>query len=66
MNLHPRDQDFIRLIRRSPDRGDGWRSVSEMLWSLVEGFGDQSLIETDVAERKVRFSDRGAVVAEYL
>jgi hypothetical protein len=26
---------LLRLIERSPDRGDGWRSVSDTLWPYI-------------------------------
>jgi len=63
------DINFIRLVQRSPDRGDGWRSVSALLWRMVEGFARQELIERERNEDgtgRVRLNERGNIVAEYL
>lgn len=67
--LSDNDLSFIRLIQRSDDRGDGWRSVSSLLWKLVDGFPHKELIEAERHEDgtgRVRLSDKGNTVAEYL
>lgn len=62
--LSARDKGFLHLILRSPDLGDGWRRVSDMVWPLVEKFPHQELIETRQSE--VRLSEKGVTVAGYL
>lgn len=57
--------DFLRLLLRSPDCGDGWRKVSTMCWFLVRNFPHQELIETK-DENMVRLSESGKTVVEYL
>ena len=66
--MNNQSRDFIRLILRSPDIGEGWRKVSDPLWKLVEAFAHQELLEKqDSAEgKKVRLSPDGIVVARYL
>lgn len=63
-------KSVIRLIERSPDIGEGWRSVSPMLMrGLIEPFEDQTLIEweKDGAEGgRVRLTDKGRDVLPYL
>lgn len=63
------DVSFIRLLQRSTDTGDGWRNVSTLLWRLVERFPHKELLETDLkidGSGKVRLSERGRIVVEYL
>ena len=66
--LNPNSMGFLRLLQRSPDCGAGWRTVSSVLWKLVEDFPEQELLEKEVAESgggKVRLSPRGLIVVEY-
>ncbi len=60
--ISDQDKDFLRLVGRSPDRGDGWRSVSEVCWQLVEKFGTPELIEVDAANKRVRLTEEGEAV----
>ena len=64
--LSDKDKGFIRLLMRSPDNGEGWRKVSNMLWPLVERFDAQELIERDDGMHMVRLSEKGQTVSEYL
>lgn len=67
MKLGAKDIDFLRLIQRSHDIGDGWRQMSETLWLfLVPRFEYKELLELNETERKVRLSERGKIVVEYL
>lgn len=59
------DKDVLKLIARSPDRGDGWRSVSEVCWTLLERFGTPDLIELDRPGNRVRLTDEGEAVVMY-
>lgn len=58
--------NFLKLIIRSTDRGDGWRQVSTLLWRLVHEFKPKELIEIDYDKLRVRLSERGKIVVEYL
>jgi hypothetical protein len=63
-------KSLIALIARSPDRGEGWRSVSAPLFPLYSYFIDPSLIECEKSEDggggRVRLSPKGEIVAPYL
>jgi hypothetical protein len=62
-------RQFLRLLLRSPDLGDGWRRVSKMVWPLVEEFTEQDLIEkleSDEGGGNVRLSQKGQAVIEYV
>jgi len=63
--IQDKDRNFLSLLLRSPDKGDGWRSVSNMLWPLVDGFGQKELIETR-DNAFVRLSEKGKIVMEYI
>ena len=63
--LSKQDSEFLRLIGRSPDRGDGWRSVSAVCWPLVEQFGTPELLEIDKENSRVRLTADGVTVLEY-
>ena len=63
--LSTKDRDFIRLLLRSPDNGDGWRIVSGPCWQFVEEFGSHDLIEADKLKMRVRLTADGLVVAKY-
>ena len=67
--LAEREIDFLRLLLRSPDNGDGWRYVSKVLWTLVEKFGRPELIEaipTEDGSGHVRLTERGLIVCDYI
>lgn len=63
--LSQHDKDFLRLLMRSPDRGEGWRSVSERCWPLVEAFGTPELLEIDTPNRRCRLTPDGEAVATF-
>jgi len=63
--LKPQDADFLRLVNRSPDRGDGWRSVSKTCWPLVTAFTTPELIEIDEPNMLVRLTDEGQAVVDF-
>ena len=70
MKLGDQQETFMRLVARSPDQGDGWRSVSDMLRPMSENMAAQrpELYETKEVDGKfmIRLSERGIVLAEYL
>ena len=63
--LNTQDRDFLKLLARSPDRGDGWRNVSKLCWQLVEAFGTPELLEIDAENRRVRLTAAGQAVVEF-
>jgi hypothetical protein len=66
--LSDQEKSFILLLQRSPDRGDGWRTVSKMVWPLVTEFTCPELIELAPLgdAGSVRLTDTGNTVAAYL
>jgi len=62
--------DFIRLIMRSEDQGDGWRKISKMLRNFVSAMVErrQDLYETKEVDGvlQLRLSDRGSILADYV
>lgn len=61
--------NFLRLLQKSPDRGDGWKYVSLSVFHLVEKFKYPELLEVDRHENgggMVRLSERGKIVVEYV
>lgn len=67
--LKDSEKRFLRLILRSKDIGDGWRNVSLHVWTLVADFKRKELIEAERFEAgagKVRLSERGRIVVEYI
>ena len=68
MALSDRQKSFVELLKRSPDTGDGWRSVSPVLASMAAQQAEASpeLFEYDSEGSRIRFTAEGAVVARYL
>ena len=70
LRLEDEQEPFMRLLMRSPDQGDGWRAVSDMLRIPTERVVAQrpELYETKEVDGKfmVRLSERGIVLFEYL
>jgi len=65
MKLTDRENEFLKLLLRSPDIGEGWRNVSQTVWPLVDAFQHKDLIETKDGN-KVRLSERGLVLVDYV
>jgi hypothetical protein len=61
---------FIHLLLRSPDTGGGWRTVSKALEKLatasVEDNPELFEVETTDGGMRIRLSERGLVVADYI
>ena len=67
MKLSDHDQGVIRLILRSPDRGDGWRHSAPEVWKqFIKTVERKELLETDDENMMVRLSKVGQIVANYL
>lgn len=63
--LSQQDADFLKLIQRSPDRCEGWRSVSKSCWTLVKQFTTPQLIEVDEKNMLVRLTPAGQAVVDF-
>lgn len=70
MKLSNKHTNFIILIKRSPDLGDGWRKVSNMLQAFFTGVIDEhpELYETKEENSifYVRLSERGQILGDYV
>lgn len=70
MKLSDKQVNFIRLLLRSEDKGEGWRFVSDGLWPFVT----ETVAEhPELYERKkvdevgmIRLTERGLIVSEYI
>ena len=57
----------MKLINRSPDKGEGWRTVSSVCWPLLKDVPDE-LIEKERFEDgsgRVRFSHEGQTIMNF-
>jgi len=61
-------KNFIRLIQRSANSGDGWRQVSSIVWPYAIKMSKitPELLELNEVERLIRLSPEGETVARYL
>ena len=56
----------LALIQRSPDQGDGWRSVSAACWPLVKDLPiELAECEPNDDGGRVRMTDSGRAVLHY-
>jgi hypothetical protein len=70
----PQDQiDFLRLVLRSPDAGEGWRPVGKMLLPMVTQYAAKErlaelveVVPADDGTGKIRLTERGAVAVAYM
>lgn len=58
-------RDLLRLIQRSPDIGEGWRQVSQLLWPTVSGNCHPHLTELDAENRRIRITAEGETIVRY-
>lgn len=65
MAISNSDKQFLLLISRSPDHGDGWRSVSQVCWPLVESFETPELIQIDKDAMRIRLTEAGKAVVTF-
>ncbi len=54
-------KDFLHLINRSPDRGDGWRSISNVLLPTCKKLAGElpELLEFEEENSRIRFTEKG-------
>jgi hypothetical protein len=58
--------DVLKLILRSPDRGNGWRSCAPVLFEkLIKDMPDE-LVEKDADGLRARLTDDGEALAEWM
>lgn len=65
-NITDQQKSLLHLIVRTRDIGDGWRQVSETLWSVVSANAVPELVELDVELKRVRLSPEGTIVMRWL
>lgn len=70
LKISDKQIDFIRLVRRTPDVGDGWRVVSDTLRKITLHTVDEQpdIYETKEHEGRlfIRLSERGSILGDYL
>lgn len=66
IKLTQQAKDTLRLIARSPDTGEGWRSVSPMLRPNITGWlkSAEELYEFD--GERIRLTSEGRIVTRYI
>ena len=65
MKLTAAQKDTLQLLMRSPDRGDGWRSCSGIVFEkLILPMPDE-LVEKDMVNKFVRLTDEGSTLVEW-
>lgn len=68
--LSQQQKDFLRLVLRSPDQGEGWRRVSKTLTPITQDMiaTNPELFESETRDEHffIRLSDRGSVLVDYL
>jgi uncharacterized protein (DUF736 family) len=67
--IEEKQAPFIKLLLRSPDVGDGWRNVSNILRKTIEAgiASAPELYETrELGGLQIRLSERGNVLKDYL
>mgnify|MGYP006060201355 FL=1 len=70
MKLEQQERDFMRLVLRSPDTGDGWRNVAKVLVPVCEKEVAKrpELYEFNpsAAPARIRLTERGNTIVEYV
>jgi hypothetical protein len=61
----PQIKGVLALIDRSPDTGDGWRSVSPRIWPHVQAVPDELVERRDDDGFWIRMTDAGRAVLKY-
>ena len=64
--LTPQDKNFINLILRSPDIGDGWRNSSNTLWPIVQGMAEDQPELFELGEKTIRLTPVARILMEYI
>lgn len=59
------EKGLLRLIERSPDIGEGWRQVSQLLWPTVSANCHPQLMELNTENRRIRITAEGETIMRY-
>jgi len=66
VKLTNEQRKVLQLVLRSPDRGEGWRTCSQAAFdNLVMPMPDE-LFEKDAEQRRVRLTEKGNAIAEWM
>jgi hypothetical protein len=59
--MNPKQKEFLKLLGRSPDVGDGWRMVSVALFALCEEVAGElpELVEFEKENSRMRLTEKG-------
>lgn len=55
-------RDVLNLIARSPDRGDGWRTCSPILFEKLMADMPDALVEKDAEGSRVRLTSEAETI----
>jgi hypothetical protein len=68
MQITEKQKNIVALIKRSQPNPDGWYSISETVWPLVDGTLPDDLVETEKLETggRLRVTDIGTYVFDYI
>jgi len=66
MKITQEQKATLDLLMRSPDRGDGWRTCSPILFEkLIVPMPDE-LVEKDVEQKKCRLTEEALTLIEWM
>ena len=63
--LSQQEKELIRVIVRSPDRGEGWRQCSPTPWKWIRAVEAPELLEFDDENLRVRLTAAGEAFVKY-
>lgn len=68
MALSDQDRGSLRLIQRSPDRGDGWRTCADKVFEVLIRPLPPELVEVDEEStpKRVRLTEAGEAVVTWV
>ena len=64
--ISERSTDALRLLLRSPRDADGWAQCSKPIMDQIVPLMPDDLVEKDEEAMRVRLTERGKVLADYL
>ena len=59
-------RETLRLVNRSPGLEGGWRSCSPVVFEQLIAPMPDELVEKDATQRRVRLTDKGITLIEWL
>lgn len=66
MPITEQQRDTLRLLQRSPDRGDGWRTCAPKIFEVLIAPMPDELVEKDAENLKVRLTPEGQSVVTWI